>query len=641
MTALDRLFLEFQVAIAGRYSLERELGRGGMGIVYLAREVRLDRPVAIKLLPPSLAANQSLRERFLREARTAAKLSHPHIVPIYAVDELGQFVFYVMAYVDGETLARLLARRGALTPGEASRVLREVAWALAHAHEHGVVHRDVKPENILLERGTGRVLVADFGIARLAHASGGTGVGEVLGTPDFMSPEQASGEPCDGRSDVYSLGVVGYYCLSGRLPFPGASAAQVLMRHLTQAPPPLASVAPALPADLGKVIGRCLATEPGARFQGARELADALDVTLARRAGLSDALRLFLTESESRSGLRLYPTALFAGLGVWIILDLGMYPLLATPPPLVRLLLDAVRFGVLGASLVAPWAVTLARVRRLIRAGHDRSELLGAVEADDRMRAEQAEARGGVAPRSRRLVHRIWLAAVGGFGVLGSVALLNVAVMDPVWYSALLATSGGIAVLASGVGWRAGVLTGARRRFWASRLGRWLFRLARLGVGPVRPAEAGHRPTEAAVGLAVVALYEALPRKMRDALRELPQAVRHLEADARLMRQRIDELGDVLADVDRGSPRAAADDAATAERRAAAVQDFAAARVVAQRRLAQAVAALETLRLDLLRLRGGVGSVDRLTADLAAARELGRQVDFLVEGRREVEQLLD
>src|SRR6188768_290196 len=152
---IDPLFLSFQSAVAGRYSLERELGRGGMGVVYLAREVRLDRPVAIKLLPPELAAQERLRDRFLREARTAARLSHPYIVPIHAVDEAGDFVFYVMAYVDGETVAERVAARGPIAPHEVARILREVAWALAYAHAQGVVHRDVKPANILLERGTG------------------------------------------------------------------------------------------------------------------------------------------------------------------------------------------------------------------------------------------------------------------------------------------------------------------------------------------------------------------------------------------------------------------------------------------------------------------------------------------------------
>src|SRR3954468_23664202 len=174
----DPLFLEFQSAVVGRYSLERELGRGGMGVVYLAREVRLDRPVAIKLLPPELAAQERLRDRFLREARTAARLSHPYIVPIHAVDEAGDFVFYVMAYVDGETLAQRVAARGPLAAADATRIMREVAWALAYAHAQGVVHRDVKPANILLERGTERAMVTDFGIAR-SYAGGHTAVGEL------------------------------------------------------------------------------------------------------------------------------------------------------------------------------------------------------------------------------------------------------------------------------------------------------------------------------------------------------------------------------------------------------------------------------------------------------------------------------
>src|SRR6266581_677829 len=158
--APDRLFLDFQAAVAGRYSLERELGRGGMGVVYLAREVRLDRPVAIKLLPPDHAGDAHLRERFLREARTAAKLSHPHIIPIFAVDEVGTFVFFAMAYVAGETLTERVRRRGPLPPSEAGRVLREVAWALAYAHSQGLVHRDVKPDNIMLEEASARTRAA-------------------------------------------------------------------------------------------------------------------------------------------------------------------------------------------------------------------------------------------------------------------------------------------------------------------------------------------------------------------------------------------------------------------------------------------------------------------------------------------------
>src|SRR5213596_2568335 len=178
-SAPDRLFLDFQGAVAGRYSLERELGRGGMGVVYLAREVRLDRPVAIKLLPPHHAGDAKLRERFLREARTAAKLSHPHIIPIFTVDEVGEFVFFAMAYVAGETLTERVVRRGPLAPSEAARVLREIAWALAYAHSQGLVHRDVKPDNIMLEEASGRGLVADFGIAGLVRGAAGLEIGRA------------------------------------------------------------------------------------------------------------------------------------------------------------------------------------------------------------------------------------------------------------------------------------------------------------------------------------------------------------------------------------------------------------------------------------------------------------------------------
>src|SRR5687768_896217 len=282
--APNQEFLELQEALAGRYSLERELGRGGMGVVYLAREVRLDRPVALKLLPSAFAAQPALRERFLREARTAARLSHPHIVPIHAVDEVGDFVFMVMAYVEGPTLEQRVRERGPLPATDAARVLREVAWALAYAHAQGVVHRDIKPANILLEAGSGRALVTDFGIAHVADSPSLTSGAEVMGTAEFMSPEQAAGEPIDGRSDLYALGVVGYYMLSGGVPFSGSTVAATLAKHLTQTAEPLATVAPEVPAQLSHAIERCLAKDPAARFEGGEQLAEALSTALERRS---------------------------------------------------------------------------------------------------------------------------------------------------------------------------------------------------------------------------------------------------------------------------------------------------------------------------------------------------------------------
>ena len=272
-------------ALRGQFVVERELGRGGMGVVYLAREPQLDRLVALKVLPAMLATQPDTRERFLREARTAARLAHPNVVPIYRADEAGGTAFFAMAFVDGETLAEHVRDRGPLAPAAAVPILRSAAWALAYAHARGVVHRDVKPENILLERATSRTLVTDFGIAHHASASGEsarlTAAGHVLGTLHYMSPEQVSGDRLDGRSDLYSLGVVAFQVLSGRLPFDGLPGAAVLVAHATRPAPPLREVAPGVPASLAAVVDRCLAKDPADRYPTGEALADALEQALA------------------------------------------------------------------------------------------------------------------------------------------------------------------------------------------------------------------------------------------------------------------------------------------------------------------------------------------------------------------------
>ena len=271
---LDEL-AALRIALRGQYSVERELGRGGMGIVVLARDERLDRQVALKVLPPALADIAETRERFLREARMSAQLSHPNIVPVYRADDIGGFAFFAMGYVDGETLGDRIRDRGSLSSANVVRLLREVAWALTYAHARGIVHRDVKPENILIERSSGRAIVTDFGIARADFNPVLTADGNVLGTVHYMSPEQASGEPIDGRSDLYALGCVGFLALSGRLPFEGSTPQAVLIAHATKAPPLLRSVAPQVPIALATVIDRCLAKRPDDRYQ-ADELFEAL-----------------------------------------------------------------------------------------------------------------------------------------------------------------------------------------------------------------------------------------------------------------------------------------------------------------------------------------------------------------------------
>lgn len=269
-----------RLALRGQYAIQRELGRGGMGIVLLARDERLDRAVALKVLPPHLAEHGETRERFLREARMAAQLSHPNIVPVYRADELGGYAFFAMGFVEGESLGERIRDRGALPSADVVRVLREVAWALAYAHARGIVHRDVKPDNILLERASGRAIVTDFGIARADFNPALTQDGYVLGTVHYMSPEQAGGDALDGRSDLYALGCIGFFALSGRLPFEGASPQAILVAHATREPPTLRSVAPDVPAALASVIDRCLRKHPGDRFATGEELADALGKAL-------------------------------------------------------------------------------------------------------------------------------------------------------------------------------------------------------------------------------------------------------------------------------------------------------------------------------------------------------------------------
>jgi serine/threonine-protein kinase len=271
---LDRLV----AAVGAQYLVDAEIGRGGMAVVYRATDVRLNRRVAIKLLPPELAFNADVRERFLREAQTSAQLTHPHIVPIYTVDEREGMVYFVMALVDGESLAQRLAREPQLPIDDARRILADVADALSYASSRGVVHRDVKPDNIMLERGTGRAVVTDFGIARAAAGDSRlTVTGVAVGTPAYMSPEQALGErELDGRSDIYSLGVVGYQMLAGRTPFRAANTPAMLVKHISETPHPVESLRPDVPPALAHAVMRALAKKPEQRWSDAAEFRAAI-----------------------------------------------------------------------------------------------------------------------------------------------------------------------------------------------------------------------------------------------------------------------------------------------------------------------------------------------------------------------------
>ena len=267
-------------ALAAEYDVTEELGRGGMAIVFRARDVALQREVALKVLPLTHTLDAEFVERFQQEARTAAQLEHPHIVPIHRVATLGGVTFFTMKLLRGRTLSDLLYERHRLPAAEVRRLLREVGSALAYASKQGVVHRDIKPDNIMCD-DDGRFVVTDFGIARSAAAPRLTATGMSVGTPRYMSPEQARAKPLDGRSDIYSLGVVAYQCLAGRVPFEGDEAFAILYSHI-HSPPPRPVLASAEEWELFEIVERMLAKTPARRVQDGDELVRLMDALVMR-----------------------------------------------------------------------------------------------------------------------------------------------------------------------------------------------------------------------------------------------------------------------------------------------------------------------------------------------------------------------
>lgn len=628
---IDPTFLTFQEALRKHYALERELGRGGMAVVYLARDLRLDRPVAIKLLPTDLAAHDKLRDRFLREARTAARLSHPHIVPIHAVDEIGAFVFYVMAYVAGETLGQRVQSRGPLPPGDANRVLREIAGALSYAHAQGVVHRDIKPGNILLEHGSGRALVTDFGIARVAEVQGETMAGELLGTPEYMSPEQAAGEAVDGRSDIYSLGVVGYYMLSGRLPFTGTVQA-VLAKQLTQPAPAIASVSAGVPNALSQVIDQCLAKDPTKRYPDGDAMLEALSTSVAPRREIPVPVRAFL-DRRKMWALVTAPAVMVAGDIVLVTVNLPHIFLTMGYESVIRSV--GLAGIVFGAAI--PFVLITRWFRPLLRAGYGASDVAAALRASFDQRREELLFEFGTRPTARdKWLTRITVGAAlvngGAWAAMGVGAtaswLLPLAFISGLTWpiSGLFSATTARARSSKGSWW-------AKR--WEGLMGRALTKVASINLG-ARSA-AADRPTEMAIAFSAQALFDQLPKDVRRPMANAPRVIEKLEQQARALRGHIAGL-DASISAATSAPASVRD--RTGPQQSSLLADLAATRSRAADRLGDILAALEGMRLDLLRLSAGQASAEQVTQNLGAAMELGDEVERLLAGRAEVDHML-
>jgi serine/threonine-protein kinase len=487
---------DIEKVLGDRYRIERELGRGGMGAVYLARDLRLDRLVALKVLPPEFAANSGLRERFLRETRTAASFSHPNIVPVHGVEEHDGVLAFAMGFVEGESVSERVKRQGPMDPRSVARMLTDVAYALAYAHGRGVVHRDIKPDNIMIERATGRALLMDFGISRTIStqvaAAGLTRVGEVVGTPEYMSPEQASGDNVDGRSDLYSLGLVALFALTGRPAITGETTQQIIVRQLTEKLPPAKSLRADLPDALAEAIDRCVMKEPASRFESAESLVEQLDRAQLSAPEIPVPIRLFAHEAGT----------LGLVLGFFLIISWLMYGAAAENEN--RTVFDSLLpLLVLLGVVITRVMQASSEARRLAVAGFSAADVLKGMRAVvDEREAMRAQLRPNVDVQKRRR----WTVRIALAQVVGSVVLF--------WWALQLRVQVGPRSYDVGIGPTMMVITslimfgvsfllllrspfrmpvGERlfRMIWLGAFGRWFLRRAARGLTPGVTASTG------------------------------------------------------------------------------------------------------------------------------------------------------
>jgi serine/threonine-protein kinase len=598
-----------------------------MGVVLLARDLSLERPVALKLLPSMMAAQPVLRERFLREARTAAGLSHPHIVPIHAVEAREAIVFIAMAYVDGETLADRVRRSGPLPPHEVARILREVAWALAYAHGRGIVHRDIKPDNILIERGSGRAMVTDFGIARARNGSDVanrlTLEGQLLGTAAFMSPEQGADEPVDGRSDLYALGGVGYFALVGRAPFEATSLEAMLVARYTRAAPPVASARPDVPSALAAAIDRCLAREPHNRYSSAEMVAEALAEATGSIGTQYIALpvRSFLRAAEQ---------------SVWLATLVIVFTLIYGLPG-TRNIFALVAGIIFGVALLSIDLVR--RARELQGEGFGAADVRRGFEVERQTHAEELrqlfDARRTASRRRTR--RRAWSTLAVGvvLRVVAQFLFLPHAQKAPPkpWQIAVLVLLDLVNTISLVIALNTSPRT-ERRGFrvaawvWQSRFAVGFFRIAALGRGrsTVRSSEAGRDPSE-------LRLADLTPPAVTTRFPELPAMLRRLEDSQAGMRLREFEVARALADaggaavvkhLDDTSPsgnetfRGVTNQETLEVRRNALLDEMRETLEKTRTRRATLAAALENVRIQLLRIGAGMGTPDDMREEVAS-----------------------
>ncbi len=612
MPEIDHNFIALQNALLGRYSIERELGRGGMGVVYLARDVQLERPVAIKMLHERLARDTAARARFVEEARTAARLAHPHIVPIYAVEAREDLVYFVMALIDGETLGQRIRRRGALAADDAERMMREVAWALGYAHAHGVVHRDLTLENILLERSTGRALLADFGIATMRDNAEQT---PTLGTPGYLAPEVIRGEPASTASDLYALGVVGYTALAGSGPFQGDTTAQLLARHLMQPVPPMPQPVRAASRRLSDAVMTCLAKDPEDR-PASTALFHAMLDRVPEPVAIAPPLRHWFTRWTRIRAVYALAAPILAT-QTWLMIqgyfDSGLRVLLTAA--LVTTILTLTALPVAGQLVFEA-----AELRRLRQSGYGVDDIRAAF---GHWQAEQVQERRaeGLAALPGRVIFD--LTAVGVFAIVATFLIwphvraaatelpyIRDALIDllsPVYMATL--TGVGIGFLVPGHRARPdGWLAQAKRRFWESRLAGVIVALSSVGQRHRLTATATlHRNTEMVLGLAVDDLWKAIPADTRAGLGDVPTLAHTLQAGATELRALIERLGE--------SEQALTED--TTE-----LAGLASARATLEQQHRTTVTALEQVRLQLLRLLASQHQTVDLVEQLRVAREV-------------------